>query len=202
MTKITLMDGSIGQERVKRSGNRSTPLWSAQVMVDQPELVGAVHSDYFAVGASVATANTYAVHRSRLERIGLENEVPALIETVASVQEATGALRGTLGCGKPVWLALTVLDNDGFPISRRISCKTPRQWTRWNNAAIWTRMPMPPTPWPGSTKARPLSAAVAKSARPISPNWHAASATRGMKLYKTHALIRPCGRLRGNRGAV
>lgn len=174
MTDITLMDGSIGQELVKRSGNRATPLWSTQVMMDQPELVGAVHSDYFAVGATIATTNTYAVHRSRLARIGLEDEVPALvetamaqaemarenyaggriagslgpllasyrpdlqmnpdeagakfgelvqlmalrvdlflIETVSSVQEAEGALRATQGCGKPVWLALTVRDEDG-----------------------------------------------------------------------------------------
>ncbi|MFD3190321.1 homocysteine S-methyltransferase family protein [Sedimentitalea sp. HM32M-2] len=174
MTDITLMDGSIGQELVKRSGNRATPLWSTRVMMDQPDLVGAVHSDYFAVGATIATTNTYAVHRSRLARIGLEDEVPALIETamaqaemardryaggriagalgpllasyrpdlkvnpdeaalkfgelvqlmaprvdlflietVSSVQEAEGALRATQDCGKPVWLALTVRDDDG-----------------------------------------------------------------------------------------
>lgn len=173
MTKITLMDGSIGQELVKRSGNRATPLWSTRVMIDQPDLVGQVHCDYFAVGSTIATTNTYAVHRSRLERVGLEDQVPALIETamaqaemararhggriagslgpllasyrpdlnpdpsesaikfgelvqlmkprvdlflietVSSVGEAEGALRGTRGCGKPVWLALTVLDDDG-----------------------------------------------------------------------------------------
>ncbi len=174
MTDITLMDGSIGQELVKRSGNRATPLWSTQVMIDDPDLVGRVHSDYFAIGATIATTNTYALHRSRLERIGLEDEIPALIETamaqaemarenyaggriagslgpllatyrpdlnpdpeeaalkfgelvhlmaprvdlflietVSSVQEAEGALRGTDGCGKPVWLALTVKDEDG-----------------------------------------------------------------------------------------
>jgi len=173
MTQITLMDGSIGQELVKRSGNRSTPLWSTRVMIDQPDLVGTVHADYFAVGAKVATTNTYALHVSRLERVGLENEIPALIETavaqaeiaraqyggriagalgpllatyrpdlkpdpteaaikfgelvqlmkprvdlflietVSSVTEAAGALRGTQGCGKPVWLALTVMDDDG-----------------------------------------------------------------------------------------
>jgi len=174
MTDITLLDGSIGQELVKRSGNRATPLWSTRVMMDNPDLVGAVHSDYFAVGATIATTNTYAVHRSRLERVGLEDEVPALIdtavaqaemararykggriagslgpllasyrpdlnpdpdeaavrfgelvqlmcprvdlfliETVCSLQEAQGALRATQDCGKPVWLALSVQDDDG-----------------------------------------------------------------------------------------
>jgi len=174
MTQVTLMDGSIGHELIKRSGNRAMPLRSTQVMIDQPDLVGAVHSDYFAMGATIATTNTYAVHHSQLEQIGLEDQVPALIdtavaqaetaranytggriagslgpllasyrldlnpdpdeaavkfgelvnlmkprvdlfliETVSSVQEATGALRGTKGCGKPVWLALSVMDRDG-----------------------------------------------------------------------------------------
>ena len=36
-----------------------------------------------------------------------------LLETVSSVQEAEGALRGVAGKGKPVWLALTVMDEDG-----------------------------------------------------------------------------------------
>lgn len=174
MTDITLMDGSIGQELVKRSGDRATPLWSTQVMIDHPDLVGEVHADYFRRGATIATTNTYAVHRSRLARVDMEDQLPALIdtalaqaeraraqfpqgriagalgpllasyrpdlspdpteaaekfrelvqmmadrvdlfliETVSSVQEAEGALRGTQGCGKPVWLALTVMDDDG-----------------------------------------------------------------------------------------
>lgn len=174
MSDITLLDGSIGQELVKRSGDRATPLWSTRMILDDPDSIGALHADYFAVGATIATTNTYAVHRSRLERLGLEDQVPALIdtavaqaemararynggriagslgpllasyrpdlepdiadaalkfselvqlmkprvdlfliETVSSVQEAEGALRGTLDCGKPIWLALTVQDEDG-----------------------------------------------------------------------------------------
>lgn len=174
MTKITLMDGAIGQELVARSGETPTPLWSTRVMMDHPELVGRLHSDYFDAGATVATTNTYALHRSRLARVGLEDDIPALIdtalsqaetarrnngggriagalgpllasyrpdldpdpadaaekfgelvqlmasrvdlfliETVSSVQEAEGALRATRNCGKPVWIALTVPDDDG-----------------------------------------------------------------------------------------
>ena len=173
MTRITLLDGSIGQELVKRSGDRATPLWSTRVMIDRPDLLGEVHADYFAAGATIATTNTYALHRSRLERVGLADAIPALvetalaraetararhggriagalgpllasyrpdlnpdpsqaatrfgelvalmkprvdlflIETVSSLREAEGALRGTRDCVKPVWLALTVTDDDG-----------------------------------------------------------------------------------------
>lgn len=174
MADITLLDGSIGQELVKRLGAKASPLWSTQVMIEQPDMVGAVHQDYFSVGATVATTNTYAVHRSRLEPVGMVAQLPALIdaalhqaeraraafpagriagslgpllasyrpdlnpdiddaaekfaeiaamiaprvdvfliETVSSLQEAEGALRGTQNAGKPVWLSMSVNDEDG-----------------------------------------------------------------------------------------
>jgi homocysteine S-methyltransferase len=174
MTDITLLDGSIGQELVKRSGDRATPLWSTSVMIEHPELVSAVHGDYFAAGASVASTNSYAVHRDRLARVGLEDQFADLIEaalsgaqaarmahgagriagalgplgasyrpdicpppkqaaplyaelvalmqdrvdlflieTASSVVQAEGALLGTSKSRKPVWLSVTVQDNDG-----------------------------------------------------------------------------------------
>ena len=174
MTNITLLDGALGQELVKRSGDRATPLWSTQVMIDHPELVIGLHRDYFAAGATIATTNTYAVHRSRLERVGLDDQHAKLldtalkaaetaradypkariagslgpllasyrpdldpdlalaesrfaeiatvmknrvdlllIETVSSVTEAEGALRGAAHADLPVWIAFSVDDFDG-----------------------------------------------------------------------------------------
>lgn len=174
MTDITLLDGSIGQELVKRAGDKPTPLWSTQVMIDHPKLVNEVHLDYFAAGATVATTNTYPVLRDRLRMAGLEEHLeqltdtavraarraraahgagrvagaigpliasyrpdicpPAqeaakryaetvelmkdhvdlfLIETMSSVDQADGALRAVAHQGKPVWVALSVMDTDG-----------------------------------------------------------------------------------------
>ena len=103
MTAVTLLDGSIGQELVKRSNDPITPLWSTQVLMDQPELVGAVHRDYFAAGATVATTNTYAVHKNRLAWEGLEPLQPDLIRNaVAQAQSACrahggGRIAGAIG---------------------------------------------------------------------------------------------------------
>ena len=47
MSKITLLDGSIGQELVKRSGEKPTPLWSTMVMLDDTKLLSEVHDEYF-----------------------------------------------------------------------------------------------------------------------------------------------------------
>lgn len=66
MTEITLLDGGMGQELVHRAGDRPTPLWSTQVMLENPGLVAQVHREFTAAGATIATANTYAIHRDRL----------------------------------------------------------------------------------------------------------------------------------------
>lgn len=97
MMNITLLDGSIGQELVKRSTGPATNLWSTSVMMEQPELVRAVHDDYFAAGASVATTNTYAVHLNRLERAGIADQQGALIRT--AVDQAVAA-RDAHGAGR------------------------------------------------------------------------------------------------------
>jgi len=103
MTNITLLDGSIGQELVKRSKSAPTPLWSTHVMMEEPHLVRAVHDDYFAAGATVATTNSYPVHRSRLERVDMENRMGDLIKTAVDQAVAardahgSGQIAGALG---------------------------------------------------------------------------------------------------------
>lgn len=78
MTEITILDGGMGQELVARSNVPPTPLWSTDVMRTQPDLVREIHADFFAAGAQIATANTYAIHRDRLVRAGREDEFEAL----------------------------------------------------------------------------------------------------------------------------
>ncbi|WP_322894649.1 MULTISPECIES: homocysteine S-methyltransferase family protein [unclassified Yoonia] len=168
MKQITLLDGGMGQELIHRSGQPPTPLWSTQVMVDHPGMVAAVHADYRAAGATVHTANTYAIHRDRLAGTGREDQFATLIaaalqeaqgtgriagaigplvasyrpdahpaheiavplyaevanllapqvdliicETVASLAHARAVLAGALPSGKPIWLSVTVDDEDG-----------------------------------------------------------------------------------------
>ena len=57
---ITFLDGGMGQELVARAG-KATSLWSVQALLDNPEMVTAVHNEYFMVGADVATTNTYSI---------------------------------------------------------------------------------------------------------------------------------------------
>lgn len=174
MARITLLDGGMGQELLARSGDVPTPLWATRVMLDHPGLVRAIHDDYFAAGATVATTNTYAIHHDRLERFDLDGQFAALhqaaleaataaraahgsgriagsigplvatyrddvvlpvdeaapkiaeiarllapqvdlilLETLSTVAQAEGALKGAVTAGKPVWLSVSVHDRKG-----------------------------------------------------------------------------------------
>jgi homocysteine S-methyltransferase len=95
MVMITILDGGMGQELIARSAAEPTGLWATQVMLDAPELVRAVHDDFFAAGAVVATANTYAVHRDRLIRAGIEDRFESLHRTACQIAcEARDAAGG------------------------------------------------------------------------------------------------------------
>ena len=97
MTEITLLDGGMGQELIKRSGDTPTPLWSTQVMSDRPGLVSDVHRDFFAAGATVATLNSYAILRDRLAPAGMEDKFEEFHG--AALREARGA-RAFHGSGR------------------------------------------------------------------------------------------------------
>lgn len=101
--QITLLDGGMGQELVARSGDEPTPLWATRVMIDHPGLVKAIHDDYFAAGASVATTNTYNILHDRLEGVGLDAlyhalHLRALTEAhEARAQAGRGMIAGSMG---------------------------------------------------------------------------------------------------------
>lgn len=95
MTQITLLDGGMGQELVRRAGDQPTPLWSAQVMLDHPGMVQGVHADFFAAGATIATTNTYAILRDRLIGTPFEDQFENLHANAMSEASAARELHGS-----------------------------------------------------------------------------------------------------------
>lgn len=91
MTDITLLDGGMGQELVHRAGDKPTPLWSTQIMLDHPGMVTQVHADFFAAGATIATTNSYAIHHDRLKDTPVEGAFTALHQS--ALLEARAARR-------------------------------------------------------------------------------------------------------------
>jgi S-methylmethionine-dependent homocysteine/selenocysteine methylase len=70
MNKVTILDGGMGQELLHRSSRKVTPMWSADVMLNEPQLVAQLHADFIIAGADVITLNTYTATPSRLNREG------------------------------------------------------------------------------------------------------------------------------------
>jgi homocysteine S-methyltransferase len=100
---VTILDGGVGQELVKRSPDEPTPLWSCRAMLDAPEILHAVHADFFAAGAEIAIANTYAVQHARLKPAGLDDRFAELhrraldIAIAARDDHGTGRVAASLG---------------------------------------------------------------------------------------------------------
>jgi S-methylmethionine-dependent homocysteine/selenocysteine methylase len=104
---VILLDGGMGQELRRRSESGDTSLWSAQVMIEQPELVQQVHEDYIRAGAKVITTNTYATVRQRLEKTaGLGDRCPELLrlggKLAQRARKAVGERVLIAGCLPPL----------------------------------------------------------------------------------------------------
>lgn len=91
MTAITLLDGGMGQELIRHAGGVATPLWATQALVDDPSVVARVHRDYADAGATMATTNTYALHRDRL-RGGASNHYAAAGADMPDMEDQFEAL--------------------------------------------------------------------------------------------------------------
>lgn len=100
---VTLLDGGMGQELLARSKKSPTGLWSTQFLIDCPELVREVHSDYFSAGADIATTNSYAVLPDRLNPFGLEHRFVELQQQACQLavsardQHGQGLVAGSMG---------------------------------------------------------------------------------------------------------
>lgn len=103
MSEITILDGSMGQELVKRAPEDPTPLWGTKVLIDHPDIVRAVHDDYFAAGADIATLNSYAILHDRLEKFDLDDKFAELHRAACQVAidsrdaHGSGSIAGSLG---------------------------------------------------------------------------------------------------------
>src|SRR6266702_293077 len=69
---VIILDGALATELERRGADLKDPLWSAKCLVERPDLIRAVHLDYFAAGADVATAATYQATFEAFSRRGIE----------------------------------------------------------------------------------------------------------------------------------
>lgn len=126
--KIVLTDGGMGQELVRRSGAAPTPLWSAHVLIDAPDLVRDLHVEFIEAGARVITINTYAATPERLEREGVGDLFPVLqrrgIDLAHEARDRAGKDVRIAGCLPPLFGSykpeLTLSFEETLAIYRRL----------------------------------------------------------------------------------
>lgn len=78
-----VLDGALGTELERRGANLNDPLWSARLLMEQPELIRQVHLDYYQAGADVATTATYQATFEGLARRGLGHDEAAALMRLA-----------------------------------------------------------------------------------------------------------------------
>jgi homocysteine S-methyltransferase len=97
---VVILDGGLATELERRGASLQDHLWSARLLLDQPDLLREVHLDYFRAGADVATSASYQASIDGLRRHGA-TEVQARAAIRRSVELAAEARERFLEAGLP-----------------------------------------------------------------------------------------------------
>jgi S-methylmethionine-dependent homocysteine/selenocysteine methylase len=72
--EIIILDGGTGTELQRRGVKTTLPLWSAQALLNAPDVVRELHLDYIKAGADVIKTNTFRTNRRTLAKVGLTDK--------------------------------------------------------------------------------------------------------------------------------
>ena len=90
---MLILDGGMGRELNRRGAPFRQPEWSALAMIETPEIVKDVHTDYIQSGAQVITTNSYALVPFHIGEARFKEAGQSL--AVLSGQVAKEAAQGT-----------------------------------------------------------------------------------------------------------
>ena len=90
-----VLDGGLATELERRGADLRDPLWSAKVLVEDPDAIRRVHEAYFEAGADVAISASYQATFEGLARRGIERAESARLmrRSVELAREAAGGNR-------------------------------------------------------------------------------------------------------------
>eukprot|EP00197_Chlamydomonas_leiostraca_P007106 CAMPEP_0202863284 /NCGR_PEP_ID=MMETSP1391-20130828/3977_1 /ASSEMBLY_ACC=CAM_ASM_000867 /TAXON_ID=1034604 /ORGANISM="Chlamydomonas leiostraca, Strain SAG 11-49" /LENGTH=365 /DNA_ID=CAMNT_0049542901 /DNA_START=126 /DNA_END=1224 /DNA_ORIENTATION=+ len=72
---VVILDGALGTELERRGVVLTgTKLWSAQLLIDNPDLLRQIHEDYYKSGADVVTTATYQASQAGFQSAGISWE--------------------------------------------------------------------------------------------------------------------------------
>ena len=82
---ITILDGGMGGELIRRGLSSRTELWSAQALLDAPEDVLGVHQDFIQAGARMIITNSYSTIPSYLAKLELADRFEELTQVAGQI---------------------------------------------------------------------------------------------------------------------
>jgi S-methylmethionine-dependent homocysteine/selenocysteine methylase len=101
---IVILDGAMGTELFRRGIKTRLPIWSAQALIENPELVRNIHSDYIHAGAEIITTNTFRTTHRALGKKGFSHRAKELTQLAVNLaKEARNE-----SANESVWIAGSV----------------------------------------------------------------------------------------------
>ncbi len=87
---VVILDGGLATELERRGADLRDPLWSAKLLIENPDLIRQVHEDYFRAGADVGTSASYQASFQEFLAIAYHSRQAAELmrRSVQLVQEA------------------------------------------------------------------------------------------------------------------
>lgn len=105
-----IIDGALASELQRRGCDLNDSLWSAKVLIEQPDLIRQVHYDYFKAGADCATTASYQASPLGFakKRISLDESIKLIKKSVELAQQAKEQYLTQIGKNKPLFIAGSV----------------------------------------------------------------------------------------------
>lgn len=79
MAKLRILDGGMSRELLRLGAELKQPEWSALALINAPDIVRQVHSEFIEAGADVITTNSYALVPFHIGEDRFQQDGPALI---------------------------------------------------------------------------------------------------------------------------
>lgn len=104
-----IIDGGLATQLEANGHDLDDPLWSARVLLDEPEAIGRVHAQYLAAGADIVTTATYQASATGLRARGLDDdEIDRLLLRSINLAQRAIAARPTRPTRRPAMVAASL----------------------------------------------------------------------------------------------
>ena len=85
---IFLLDGATGSELDRAGVNMGMPLWSANAILEAPEILKQVHIAYLEAGAQAIITNTFRTHERSLAKAGMGDRAEELTAKAVEIAQS------------------------------------------------------------------------------------------------------------------